>query len=338
MSDDKSEEPTEKKKQKAREDGQIPSQKNTIEALVLTLAVILIMTIFSKMAKAVAALYDSTISAIEVVQTTGNFSYANALISQDMDGIATTAFVFSAGLAMIVLLIGLAVNKMSVSIKKLMPQFTKFNPVSGFKNMFSKAALINTLRMALHFSALSVFLYMIVWLDLEDIVDAAACGTSCTVTLILAKINSLITFALLIALFVGVLDFKFQISANLKKMKMSKDEVKRENKESNGSPEMMQERHKVGQEILHLPSIKEVNIVFFANQQVIALVKDPSRQRRTFVAMKATGAAAQDLSNRLKGMGAQVINNPNAIATLFPLAKPNEYSSNEFEQALAQFA
>ncbi len=338
MSDDKSEAPTEKKKQKAREDGQIPSQKNTIEAVVLTLAVILIMTIFSKIAIAVTTLYDSTISAIEVVQTTGNFSYANALIAQDMGGIAMIAFIFSAGLAMIVLLIGLAVNKMSFSVKKLMPQFTKFNPVTGFKNMFSKAALINTLRMAVHFSALSVFLYIIVWLDLEDIVDAAACGTSCTVTLILAKINYLIIFALIIALFVGVLDFKFQISANLKQMKMSKDEVKRENKESNGSPEMMQERHKIGQEILHLPSIKDVNLVFFSNQQVIALVKDPARESRTFVAMKATGPAAQDLSNRMRKMGAKVVNNSKAIDTLFPLAKPNEYSSDAFEKALAQFA
>ena len=338
MSDDKSEEPTEKKKQKSREDGQIPAQKNTIEALVLTLAVILIMTIFSKMAMAVAALYDSTISAIEVVQTTANFSYANALVAQDMGDITTIALIFSAGLSMIVLLIGLAVNKMSFSMKKLTPQFTKFNPVTGFKNMFSKAALINTVRMAVHFSALSVFLYFIVWLDLEDIVDAASCGTSCTVTLVLGKINSLITFALVIALFVGVLDFKFQIAESLKKMKMSKDEVKREQKESNGSPEMMQERHKIGQEILHLPSIKDVNLVFFANQRVLALVKDPGRRTRTFVAMKATGAAAEDLSQRLKTMGAQVVNNQKALEILFPLAKPNEYSSDAFEQALAQFA
>ncbi|MCP3889951.1 MAG: flagellar biosynthesis protein FlhB [Desulfobulbaceae bacterium] len=133
--------------------------------------------------------------------------------------------------------------------KPLIPDFSKLNPISGMARFFSKKSLIEVVKSMLKVILIAYVGYSTVYdnfaqaLILVDTNVATAIGY-------LGKI-SLIIFAKICAvlLFIAFLDFLFVKWEMEEKMKMTKQELKEEFKESEGDPHIKAQIRAIQQEM-----------------------------------------------------------------------------------------
>ncbi|OHV12031.1 flagellar biosynthesis protein FlhB [Kushneria phosphatilytica] len=124
------------------------------------------------------------------------------------------------------------------STKSLKPDPNKLNPVSGLKRIFSSQALAELAKTIAKSILIGVVAAMYLYFHQEQLVALA--GQS-----ILAAMRSSLTMAatccaLIMLAFIGVilLDVPYQIWSHHKKLRMSREDIRQEHKESEGDPQV----------------------------------------------------------------------------------------------------
>ncbi|GMU94940.1 flagellar biosynthesis protein FlhB [Ignavibacterium album] len=139
-----------------------------------------------------------------------------------------------------VVIAGLAANIAQVGFKlspeALAPKFSKLNPASGIKRIFSSKSLVEVFKTLLKFFVIALFTYLI----LSDLIVASAfldnLNPSELIIFMLENAFSLLwKIALLYAVIAGI-DFVYQRYKFRKEMMMTKQEVKEEMKQLEGDP------------------------------------------------------------------------------------------------------
>lgn len=139
-----------------------------------------------------------------------------------------------------VVIAGLAANIAQVGFKlspeALAPKFSKLNPASGIKRIFSSKSLVEVFKTLLKFFVIALFTYLI----LSDLIVASAfldnLNPSELIIFMLENAFSLLwKIALLYAVIAGI-DFVYQRYKFRKDMMMTKQEVKEEMKQLEGDP------------------------------------------------------------------------------------------------------
>lgn len=125
-----------------------------------------------------------------------------------------------------------------ISAKSLKPQFSRLNPIKGLKRQFSEQALAELAKAIakslLVGTVLAVFLHSKrgEFLALMDLGSERAMASALRLA---AQACGLMAFSLIL---VVAIDAPYQLWSHAKKLRMSKDEVRREFKESEGDPQL----------------------------------------------------------------------------------------------------
>ncbi len=136
-----------------------------------------------------------------------------------------------------------------VAWKKLGPDFTKLNPVSGLKSLVSRERAIGVVRALL--AALIVgYLATRLLIDFAPDIAATAGEPGKGTTVSGHLLRKLGWIAAIVGLALAAVDLLVVRQTWLKRNRMSKDEVKREHKESEGDPELKAARHRAHHEML----------------------------------------------------------------------------------------
>ncbi|MBE0403412.1 flagellar biosynthesis protein FlhB [Halomonas citrativorans] len=123
-----------------------------------------------------------------------------------------------------------------ISAKSMQPKLSKLNPIAGVKRIFSTQALIELAKAiaksVLVGSVAGTFLYINLgkFLALMDQPVQQALVSALNMA---AQAAGLVVLSLVVVI---LIDVPFQLWSNAKKLRMSKEEVKREHKESEGDP------------------------------------------------------------------------------------------------------
>lgn len=237
-SQEKTEEPTARRLQKARDDGQIPRSKELSTSLVLIVGA-LSLWIFG------GFIYDGAQNifmfnfTIEREQLFDDKQLTIHLTASMLEAILTISPIMVA-LIISAILGPLALGGWMFSGKSLLPKLNRISPISGFKRMFGLKSLIELLKswakvlviagctILLFFALENSILYLNQEPDRQAIFHA--------VDLVMLAAVSLAISTLLIS----IIDVPFQIYDFTKKMKMSLQEVKDEHKDTEGKPEVKQ--------------------------------------------------------------------------------------------------
>lgn len=242
---DKSEKPTDKKIKDARKKGQVAKSAEITSGV--QLAVFLGYVGFEG-----PALWEAMQQLIHVTLNILNENIAFALdqwlfafryiILRFIGGIG----LFLAGMTVLNFIIQTGPLLAAEAIK---PSFKKLNVIANLKNMFSMQSLFEFGKSIFKVCILSAIFYYLLreysssirflpLMPLESGIDVA-------LRLLFWMIATLLGFY---ALF-GIADFSFQHFNNLKKLKMSKDDIKQEHKNSEGNPEIKSKRKEIHREI-----------------------------------------------------------------------------------------
>lgn len=247
MSEEKTEQPTEKKLQDARRDGEVPTSQDVTAAAVL-LAAMLVLKLaggyFNEHIRTVVQIgFDFTTNTRDA--TAMNRAIGRIGIEGLLLMLPFLVACLVAGLIGVFLQTG-----MNASLKPVAPKFDSINPVNGVKKLFSLRSLINLLKLVVKAVLIGVVLWagiralmpMIIGLAYEPPADIAQIGWR--------TLGTLFALGVLVFVVVGAADWSIQHWLFIRDKRMSKDEQKREHKESEGDPEVKGKRKEFAKELV----------------------------------------------------------------------------------------
>lgn len=255
-SQEKSEEPTARKLQKAREDGQIPRSKELSTSLVLIVGAISLWSFGD-------VIFDGAKNIITynfMLEREHMFDDKQMIIHLSASALEAILSIAPVMAALVVAAIfgPLALGGWMFSGKSLMPKASRISPIAGLKRMFGMKALVELLKswakvLTIAFCTIGLFYW------LKD--DLLTINREPTEPAIMHAIQLVMTGALVLAvstLLVSIIDVPFQIYDFTKKMKMSLQEVKDEHKDTEGKPEVKQRIRRLQYEMSQRKMMEDV--------------------------------------------------------------------------------
>ena len=165
--------------------------------------------------------------------------------------------------------IGLAANMAQIGVlftfEPIIPKLEKLNPVEGAKKIFSMKNLFEFLKNVVKVCFLSYLLYKIIWASVPELLTMCYGTVDDIFPCLKVMLKRLAVYTGFGYIVIAIVDRIFQGRNFTKQMMMTKDEVKREYKEMEGSAEVKQAQRQFRDELLNGPdpvkATKESDVV-----------------------------------------------------------------------------
>lgn len=236
---DKTEEPTTKKLSDARKEGQVARSKELITASGLATLFIVLKLFTGFMGEQFIGVYKKAFTGIDkIVKDEFSLNIVRQLLSDAITTIIITCLPVFLTAMFISFVVVLYQVKWQISGKTLQPKFNKINPVNGFKKLFSKDKLVDLFLELIKIIIISYIGYNTLkdeWKTLFLLYDMKL---EQAILLIGNLVIDLGIKVSMIFLVIGLGDLIYQKLKFRKDMRMSKQEVKDEFKNSEGDPQI----------------------------------------------------------------------------------------------------
>ncbi|MCB1754147.1 MAG: flagellar type III secretion system protein FlhB [Gammaproteobacteria bacterium] len=233
---ERTEQPTEKRLRDARAKGQIPRSRELNTVVMLLASVAGLMIFGESMSHSMRELVSLDLS----LDRNQVFDKSAIIMALQTNVIASLKMLMPFFVLMMIAVFAgpLMMGGWSFSAKSMAPKFSKLNPASGFKRMFGIQGLIELLKALLKFSLIGVSAVILLQslseryltLGQTPLLSGVASGMD-----LLGQVYLILSLTLLL---VAGVDIPYQKWNHMRKLKMTRQEIKEENKESNGNPEL----------------------------------------------------------------------------------------------------
>ena len=243
---EKTELPTPKRERDARQKGQVARSQEVVTTISLFGVIFVIMAFGGDTWNRLIGLIDT----IALLAASGDPEALKAGLAASYSEI-TAILMPILGTA---LFLGIAANYIQVgslfSLESIRPKLEKISPAKGFKRIFSMKQLIEMLKSIIKIIFLSILLYFVLKAAIGPYLTAMTCELNCLATVTSAVMWQMIWYSAIAFIVVAGLDFMYQRHSHTKSLMMSKDEVKREYKESEGDPLVKGKRKQFAMELV----------------------------------------------------------------------------------------
>ncbi|WP_068310282.1 type III secretion system export apparatus subunit SctU [Polycladidibacter hongkongensis] len=199
------------------------------------------------------------------------------------------------------------------AVEGVMPKLSKINPAEGVKRIFAMKQVVQVLKSILKITLLSTLLYFVVTNSIGSYINSLACGLPCMTNLSANIIKLILAISFVAFIGVAIIDFIYEKHSHTKSLMMSKDEIKREHKESEGSPEIKGERRRVSQEILMGDNVQKTKkssaVVVNPTHYAVAIFYEPGEGSLPTVTAKGIDLMALKMRAAAEEAGVPVFAN-----------------------------
>jgi flagellar biosynthesis protein FlhB len=226
-----------------------------------------------------------------------------------------------------------------VSVKRLAPRFERLDPVAGLKGIFSSTRLFAVLRSLLAATIVGWLAWDSLRAHLVDLARTAG-HTRWIGTVVREAASALAWRAALVGLALGVLDVLVMRRAWMRRLRMSKEEVRREHKEAEGDPLLKAARERGHRELLAQANVASVRtasvIVVNPAHLACALRYDEQRgDQAPLVVATGEGAFAARIVDAARDHGVPVVRDAPLARALFELT-PGQVIPTALYEAVAE--
>ncbi|WP_423600119.1 type III secretion system export apparatus subunit SctU [Roseateles sp. MS654] len=336
MSGEKTEEPTKKKLDDARKKGQSPKSQDVNAALSLVGLLIVLIVMAESTLDQLSGLLVRAVR--EGVLAKSN----EELLALTVD-IARSGFFATLPFVAVSVALGLIASFAQVgfnlSFEPLNLQFDKLNPAEGIKKLFSVRSIVDFLKMVFKAIALGAVLWVMVRGLVPLLVGAAYFDPVGVGVLGWKALIKLLAAGCLVFIVVGPVDFGLQLWLFKRDQKMSKDEIKREHKESEGDPQLKGQRKQIAQEMATTPPEKRVPgasvVVTNPTHYAVALYYEPGETPLPVIVAKGMDAEALRIRAIAEKSGVPIVGNPPLARALHKLPVDDPIPEALFEAVAA---
>ena len=233
--DQKTEEPTSKRVTDTEKKGNFAHSREINSSFILLAALLGFMILGEQSTRNVMGSWTDMFAESWTLQLTPEEIYkvtANAM----------TTFVRIVGPFLIVIMLAgvisnlLQIGGLRFSSHPLVPKFNKLNPLTGFARIFSKNSVMELFKSLFKVGIISVISYYVIKSHWKEIPPLMGFGVGQILSFMGFVALEIIFNVLLVMIFLSLLDFTFQKFTYLENLRMTKQEIKEERKESDGNP------------------------------------------------------------------------------------------------------
>ena len=334
----RTEEPSEHKLRKAREEGRVAKSTEINGALVLLLPVIAIIIlapwIFNSCVEIIKFYFDRCVSA-ELTDSALVAAFYNYFIK----------LVLPIGLtAMVAGVVGNIVQTKGFlfSTKPIEPKFSKILPKFGQyfkKTIFSMEGAFNVFKSLFKVVILFVASYIIISSDLETLLSMMNVSLWSGVCYIAKMAAKILLVAAVVFLGVAIPDYFVQKKQFMESMKMTKQEVKQEYKDMEGDPLVKSRLRQQMRNLLYqnLPkAVSEADVVITnPTHYAVAVKYDKNVMQAPIVNAKGEDEIAMRIKSLAKENNVEIVENKLLARELYTKVEIGDIIPEEYLQAMA---
>lgn len=340
MTSDRSEAPTPRRLQDARRRGQVAHSREVDTAVVL-LSALLVMRISgaqtwhaleSLMRDSFAVLGRDDILTLELTAETGrNLVWRSISI----------LFPLLLGVGGLAVLAGVMQTGFVLSPEAIKPQLSRLNPLQGAKRAFgSKRAFVHVLTSTAELVFVGGVATLAVYAHLDDILSVGVRRDFLPSLGVLVSIAFDVTLKTGLALVaIAAADFIFQRTDWLSQLRMTKQEVKDENRQNEGDPLIRQRMARLRRSLMTrvLAAVPKADVVLTnPTHYAVAIKYDPASDRAPRVLAKGQDLIAQRIREVAAEHGVPVMQNPPLTRALYRAVPVNHEITPELYEAVAE--
>ena len=336
-SGEKTEMPTQKKLRDARQKGQVCTSKDIVSTAIL----VVLFALLGWMG--VALVDDGTMLLSYVGQRLEGDPFAATRPAMGMAALIVCkhSFIFVVVAAIIGIIANTAQIGFLFTFEPIIPKLEKLNPVEGAKKIFSMKNLFEFLKNIAKVCFLGYLLYKIIWASVPELLTMCY-GTIDDIfpclKLMLKRLAIYTAFGYII---IAIVDRLFQGRNFTKQMMMTKDEVKREYKEMEGSQEVKQAQRQFRHEILNGPdpvkATKKSNVVITNPTHLAAGIRyDVSESPLPRLCALGAGRIAKIIRETALAEGIPIIEDKPLARALYAEGKIDDFIPDKLIEPVAE--
>ncbi len=291
---EKTEQPTGKRLEDAREEGQVPRSQDFNTAAVLLLAGGGLRMFGASIGEALAQMMHSGLQLSTAQEFDPKLALATAG-SELMHALLACAPLF--GLTVLAALAApMALGGWNFSVQSLAPDFTRLDPIAGFGRLFSLRALVDLTKAFAKFLLVAGTAFLVLRSQAAHMLalgnEPLEAGVADSVRLVSSAMLIMSGTLGLIA----ALDVPWQLWQHHKKLRMTRQEIRDEAKESDGSPETKGRVRRMQRDLMRRRMMHEIPtadvVVTNPTHFAVALRYDEGRMRAPRVVAKGADLIA----------------------------------------------
>ena len=335
---ERTEQPSLKKLEKAREEGQV-IKSIEIPSVFVLLAGVLSLYAFSHY------LYNNLLSIMS-----DSFRFVKIPNLNDVEVIhllyryLERFFIILAPILSIVFIAAFASNLFQVgykvSWKSIIPKFSKLDPIKGFTQKFSLKALMELIKSVVKIFIIFLVAYLAVKKEMINLAMLYDHSTGYILLYILKASFYIFLKVILFMVIIAILDYAFQRWKFLKDQKMTKQEVKDEMKQTEGDPQIKARIRRLQREAAQKRMMADVPkadvVITNPTRLAIAIKYDGTIMDAPVVLAKGAGLIARNIRIIAKEYNIPIIENKDLARNLYKIVDIGQEVPSELFQAVAE--
>lgn len=334
---EKTEEATPKRKAEAKQKGQVAKSSEISSVFV-------IMAAFYTLKLLGATMYTEL-----ATFTTGIFS---SLATSDLTINSVQILFLNLGLViaktvlpilLIIMVISIVINYMQVGVvfstEVLMPDFNKINPLSGFQRLFSKRSIVELVKAIFKVSIIGYFIYRFAVLQTGDIPKLINMELVDSLKLAGSLLIDLAFQIIAVMLILAVFDYIYQWWEHNQSLKMSKEEVKEEFKQTEGNPQIkgkIKEKQRAMAMRRMMQEIPKADVIVTNPTHLAIALKYEKNMSAPVVLAKGQDFLAERIKQVARENKVVIVENKPLARALYPVVQIGDTIPAELYQAVAE--
>ncbi len=336
-SQEKTEQPTPRRRTEARDEGQIGKSQDLSAAVVLLGGLLLL---YYTGQKILARLVDLTRGCLQADRTATDVSAMGATLM----GVLREAALIVLPLMLLVLVLALVSMFLQVgwlfSFKPVRPSLGKLNPLNGLKRMFGPRAFIQLVMGLAKMSLLGLVAYMTIRDEVNTLVFASSLHKLGIVALAAQLVFRLGIRLALVLLILAIFDYIYQRHRTEKDIMMTKEEVKEEMKRMEGDPKVKQRRRQVQMQMalkrIRAAVPKADVVITNPTELAIAIQYDERTMNAPRVTAKGAGLLAKHIRELAIEYGVPIVERKPLAQALYKTVEVGQEIPAQFYRAVAE--
>ena len=337
FSGEKTEEATSKRKQEARNKGNV-AKSVEINSVFIILAAFLTLKVFGSFMYSELTNY---MRFIFINLTNADLTLDSLRIIWLDIGIVFLKVALPVMLA--ILVTSLIINYIQVgfifSFETLIPKFDKLNPLTGFQRLFSKRSLVELVKSLFKVSIIGYFIYRFIMREMLKVPQLIGAELTDSLHYVASMITDLAFQIGEVMLILAALDYWYQNWEHRQSLKMSKQEVKEEYKQTEGNPQIkskIRERQRAMALRRMMQEVPKATVVVTNPTHFAVALKYEKDLPAPMVVAKGQDFMAQRLKEIAKENRVVIVENKPLARTLYSGTEIGEIIPPELYQAVAE--
>lgn len=338
---EKTEEPTSKKLRDARNKGQVAKSTDVSTAFALMMFFVLLKLLVGYVGNSFMEGFHFVYNNIaDITSDEFTIQYANGWLRRMISFLFSIVWPFFAVSFSVAIVSQIFQVKWKVTFEPLKPKFSKFNPISGVKRLFSKDKLVELLKSIAKVGVMAYVVYDYIkdkWVLIYDFYSISLWQAIAQIGDLIVNIGFRISLCFIVIAFV---DYKYQKWKFHEDMKMTKQEVKDEYKNAEGDPKIKSQQRQRMQEASRRRMMQELPkadvVITNPTHLAVAIQYDKERYDAPIVLAKGADYLAMKIKDVARDNMIEIVENKPLARMLYHNVEIGEMIPPELYQMVAE--